>query len=323
MQNLFPIRKKIVAKIMPKKQMIFSLCLIVLLGFIYSREIAYAKNDRYRLNFRHGNNNDLQSPVRIALGSGGLIYVTDFQKNCVAVIDLTADETKIIKTIAVKGHPLGIAVDHEGWIYVGNSTNNRVEVYVPKGNFGHRRPKFRLEGNIKRPNDIAIAPSGLIYVVASDENLVKIYNPDGSFHSSFGGTGDGYGQFNFPTGIAIDEVNGEVIVSDFLNRRIQVFDYDGNWLRAIYGGGMLGSSAVDRPQGLAVDEQGRIYVVDSHQACIFIVDRYGAPLATLGEYGQDKGQLRIPLDIVIDQDGNAIVTSNQNSRIEIFQGVAK
>jgi DNA-binding beta-propeller fold protein YncE len=258
----------------------------------------------------------LTSPVRIAIGSGERIYVSDFKNRLIAIMKIKHEKVKLLKTIQIDGNPLGIAVDRRGWIYVGNNNKNRVEVYTPGGKF-----KYTLEGEIKRPNDIAIASNGLIYVVASDENLVKIYNADGSFRSSFGGSGKGYGQFNFPTGIAIDENNMEVIVSDFLNKRIQIFDYEGNWLRTI-GGGWF-SSVVDRPQGIAVDEQGRIYVVDPKQACVLIFGRDGKLITTFGEYGEDEGKLRIPLDIVINKKGDAFVTSYQNSRIEIFRGVVK
>jgi DNA-binding beta-propeller fold protein YncE len=191
-----------------------------------------------------------------------------------------------------------------------------VEVYNSRGKFIRA-----LEGEIIRPNDIAIASNDLIYVVASDENLVKVFNPDGSFRYSFGGAGKDDGQFDFPTGIAIDEENGEVLVSDFLNKRIQIFDHEGDFIRKI-GGGWF-SNVVDRPQGIAVDVQGRIYVVDPKQACVLVFDASGELLTTFGEYGKHKGQLRIPLDIVINERGDAFVTSYQNSRVEIFRGVAK
>jgi DNA-binding beta-propeller fold protein YncE len=289
--------------------------------FLYKNVFSYSLKEDIKNIIIIGHHEDdedevLISPVRIAIGNGNKIYVSDFKKKFVVIAKITKKRVKIIRTIPINGNPLGVAVDRKGWIYVGNNSNNRVEVYTPRGKF-----KFSLEGEIKRPNDIAIASNGLIYVVASDENLVKIYNPDGSFRSSFGGTGKNYGQFNFPTGIAIDENNMEVIVSDFLNKRVQVFDYNGNWLRTI-GGGWF-SSVVDRPQGIAVDEQGRIYVVDPKQACVLIFDHSGKLITTFGEYGENIGQLRIPLDIVINRKGDAFVTSYQNSRIEVFRGVAK
>jgi DNA-binding beta-propeller fold protein YncE len=302
-------------RIQIKKLVIYFFSLLLLLSFLFKNSLAYSTQENIAV-IGHHEHEVLTSPVRIAIGHGNRIYVSDFKKKFVAIIKITKKKLKIIRTISINGNPLGVAVDRKGRIYVGNNSYNRIEVYTPKGKF-----KYCLEGEIKRPNDIAIASNGLIYVVASDENLVKIYNPDGSFRSSFGGSGKDYGQFNFPTGIAIDENNMEVIVSDFLNKRIQIFDYEGNWLRTI-GGGWF-SSVVDRPQGIAVDEQGRIYVVDPKQACVLIFSHSGKLITTFGEYGEDEGQLRIPLDIVINKKGDAFVTSYQNSRIEIFEGVVK
>ncbi|MFQ6084449.1 MAG: NHL repeat-containing protein [Candidatus Aminicenantia bacterium] len=301
--------------ILAKRLIILLSCFLLLLSFSTKNSFSYPEEGNFALA-AHCKNNALSSPVRIALSHGNKIYVTDFKKECVAVMNIKKNKIKVIKTIPINGNPLGVAVDHKGWIYVGNNSTNKVEVYTPGGKF-----KYSLEGEIKRPNDIAIASSGLIYVVTSDENLVKIYNPDGTYRSSFGGSGKDYGQFNFPTGIAIDDNNMEVVVSDFLNKRVQVFDYEGNWLRTIGGGWFR--SVVDRPQGIAVDEQGRIYVVDPKQACILVLNQSGDLITTFGEYGQDREQLRIPLDIVIDRNGNAFVTSNQNSRVEIFKGVLK
>ncbi len=53
--------------------------------------------------------------------------------------------------------------------------------------------------------------------------------PGYAFVTAWGGKGDGPGQFNDPTGIAV--AGGEVFVADARNGRIQVFDLDGNFKR--------------------------------------------------------------------------------------------
>jgi DNA-binding beta-propeller fold protein YncE len=257
-----------------------------------------------------------RSPVRIAYSSDGLVYVTDFQKKYVAVMKIQYNMLRVIRIIPVNGNPLGLAVHPKGYILVGNNSTNRVEAYSMTGEF-----KLVLEGEIKRPNDIAISSKGFIYIVASDENMVKVYDLKGNYRGSFGSPGSEEGQFNFPTGITVDDINKRILVSDFLNKRVQIFDYRGNWLKTI-GGGWF-SSVVDRPQGIAIDKVGRIYVVDSKQACVLRFDESGKFLDIFGEYGHKDGQLRIPLDIAIDGNDNILVTSNQNARVEMFTGGAK
>lgn len=48
-----------------------------------------------------------------------------------------------------------------------------------------------------------------------------MYNADGEFLFKFGSHGEGNGQFNAPTGVAVD-TNGNIIVADWGNSRIQV-----------------------------------------------------------------------------------------------------
>lgn len=51
--------------------------------------------------------------------------------------------------------------------------------------------------------------------------LFQVYNADGEFLFKFGSHGEGNGQFNAPTGVAVD-ANGNIIVADWGNSRIQV-----------------------------------------------------------------------------------------------------
>lgn len=49
----------------------------------------------------------------------------------------------------------------------------------------------------------------------------QVFNTEGEFLLKFGSNGEGNGQFNAPTGVAVD-VNGNIIVADWGNSRIQV-----------------------------------------------------------------------------------------------------
>lgn len=52
-------------------------------------------------------------------------------------------------------------------------------------------------------------------------SFLQVYNADGEFLFKFGSHGEGNGQFNAPTGVAVD-ANGNIIVADWGNSRIQV-----------------------------------------------------------------------------------------------------
>lgn len=54
-----------------------------------------------------------------------------------------------------------------------------------------------------------------------DVFLCQVFTPEGELVLKFGSNGEGNGQFNAPTGVAVD-VNGNIIVADWGNSRIQV-----------------------------------------------------------------------------------------------------
>lgn len=81
----------------------------------------------------------------------------------------------------------------------------------------------------QRPTDVAWDAAGNIYVADGYANArVAKFDKDGKFIRSWGSRGTGQGQFNTLLGIAVDK-QGNVYVADSGNKRIQVFDGDGNF----------------------------------------------------------------------------------------------
>jgi sugar lactone lactonase YvrE len=83
--------------------------------------------------------------------------------------------------------------------------------------------------SFNRPTDIAWDPQGNMFVSDAYANarVVKL-DKTGRFIKSWGSRGSGQGQFNMPNSIAVD-AKGDVYVADLDNKRIQVFDNDGNF----------------------------------------------------------------------------------------------
>src|SRR5918999_5317769 len=88
-----------------------------------------------------------------------------------------------------------------------------------------------VNGRFRQPTDVAWDSQGNIYITDGYINSrVAKYDRNGDWVKSWGEPGTGPGQFNTPHAIAIDR-NNNVYVGDRGNRRVQVFDTDGKFLR--------------------------------------------------------------------------------------------
>jgi DNA-binding beta-propeller fold protein YncE len=92
-------------------------------------------------------------------------------------------------------------------------------------------PRPAVDGQFRQPTDVAWDPAGNIFISDGYINSrVAKYDKNGDWVKQWGDRGNGLGQFNTPHSIAAD-AQGRIYVADRGNRRIQVFDPDGNFLR--------------------------------------------------------------------------------------------
>jgi outer membrane protein assembly factor BamB len=94
-----------------------------------------------------------------------------------------------------------------------------------------QKPLPAEDGRFRQVTDVAFGPQGEIYISDGYINSrVAKADRNGTWLKSWGDRGDKPGQFNTPHNIAAD-AQGNVYVADRFNRRIQVFDPDGNLKR--------------------------------------------------------------------------------------------
>ena len=96
-----------------------------------------------------------------------------------------------------------------------------------------RPPLPPEDGLFRQVTDVAWDSAGNTYISDGyiNSRIAKV-DKDGNWLKSWGEPGDQPGQFNTPHSIAVD-ATGKVYVADRGNRRIQVFDGDGKFLRQI------------------------------------------------------------------------------------------
>jgi len=152
-------------------------------------------------------------------------------------------------------------------------------------------------------------------VVADGGGRVQIFNWSGNYLSQFGSPGSGNGQFNDIGDVAIDPVNGNIVVSDIGNLRVQIFSASGVFL------GKFGSSAqFSYPDYLTIDPATHnILVGDELNANVQIFSSSGTFLRQFGSSGSGNGQFSIPGGIAIDASTHDIIVVDYgNSRVQVF-----
>ena len=88
-----------------------------------------------------------------------------------------------------------------------------------------------------------------VYVVDTTNNRVQKFDASGNFVNTWGSPGTGNGQFDIPSGIAVDN-SGNVYVADTANNRVQKFDASGNFVTK-WGSFGTGNGQFNVPSGIA------------------------------------------------------------------------
>jgi sugar lactone lactonase YvrE len=173
------------------------------------------------------------------------------------------------------------------------------------------------------PSDLAIGPSGELYVVDTLNGRVQVFDSFGVFVRMWGSAGDGIGQFNFVGGgdgfgaIDVDQ-QGNVFVTDWVNRRVQRFDQDGRFITSWGAVDAAGTQFFSIASGLAVDRDGNVYVSDYERQKVFKFNREGTLLISWGERGAGEGQLNSPFYVFVASDDSVYVADLGNNRIQRF-----
>lgn len=88
--------------------------------------------------------------------------------------------------------------------------------------------------------------------------------------------------------------------------------------RQVIGHAGTADGEFNRPEGICVDAQDRLYVADSCNHRIQIFSRDGKFIRQYGRAGSGLGELSYPYDIAVDARGYQFVCEFGNSRIQVF-----
>lgn len=206
-------------------------------------------------------------PVYVALDPlTGEIYVSD--RPAASIYVFSADGTYLRDFEPGPGlagwAPLGVAFAADGDLFVTN-VGAPYESVLQFGRDGSLVRTYGSEGELNFPNGVSVDANGAVYVSDSNNGRLVIFDQDGN-KLGVVRRGVSIGDLGLPRGSAIDDA-GRVFVADISQQGIQAYKVlaTGEQQPKFIGGfGEAGTAdgSFQRPNAVAVDDRGRVYIAD-------------------------------------------------------------
>ncbi|MFN0107376.1 MAG: hypothetical protein ACKVZH_00860 [Blastocatellia bacterium] len=198
-----------------------------------------------------------------------------------------------------------------------------------------RKPVAKLN----LPNGLALNEKGELFI--SDIGAHQIFKLDkrnrlivvaGTGEGAYGGDGGlaAKAQLNAPHDLLFD-AEGNLLIADTYNQRIRRIDrlgvittIAGNGKSELAGdSGAAVEAALNNPQSIALDAEGRLLIADTFNHVVRRVDRSGTITTIAGTvpgHGGDggsatKAQINLTMAVAVANDGSIFVSDAANSRI--------
>lgn len=257
----------------------------------------------------------LERPQSVAVDEQGVLFIGDYTKGIVVMDPAKKAVWEFSKTSGyVLPTPTGLAVDSK-LVYATSANSDQVLVFDKKG---RQLGGLGKSDGINRPVGIAVDESrNLLIVVNGQEHAVRLYTRTLRLIKVIGERGSEGGRFNMPSYVCVIPQVG-FAVTDTGNFRVQLFDFNGQFLRS-FGKVGDGPGEFGRPKGIAADPDGHLYVVDGTLNHLQVFDQEGRILLQVGTSGSGRGQFAVPNGLAIDPKGGIYVADQLNRRIQKFQ----
>jgi DNA-binding beta-propeller fold protein YncE len=135
--------------------------------------------------------------------------------------------------------------------------------------------------------------------------------------ASFGFRGSVPGRFASPRGIA---VHGDLLYVIDRTGRVQAYnqkgEYQYHWQLPKYDNGT--------PTGIDIDDEGNVWIPDTHNSRLLKYSKDGELLFMFGENGEEPGKFQFLTDVAVGPDGNLYISEyGVVDRIQVFSPQGK
>lgn len=218
--------------------------------------------------FPLGGNTDSTSfimPSGVAVDAMGNFYIADNSSRKVFVVS-GANAILRVMDFSEQAKSIGsIAIDRaRGTLVIPDAKGGKLLLCTLAGEL---RSTIDGKGFFSFPNAVAVASDGSIFIADSFNATIVHFSLEGKHIKSFGKRGDTAGDLALATGVAVDSED-HVYVTDGRLHSVTIFDNEGNTLLVVGGQHSVRTGNVGRggfliPQGISIDKNDRIYVADS------------------------------------------------------------
>jgi len=274
-------------------------------------------------------------PRDIAVAPDGTLYIADTENN--RVVHLSIDGTVLdewgtggeldIDNQMKEGffnQPWGITVDAEGYVYVADTWNHRIQKFTANGVFIKTWGEFGQGEDSKLmygPRDVVIDSDGNLLVSDTGNKRILVFDSDGNFITQVGSGGYMLGQLDEPVGIAISPTTGWLYIADTWNQRVHVFEKIDEGQYVVISSweisGWYGQSLDNKPY-LTVDEYNRVFVSDPESSRILVFSTEGEFIGYWGSFESGVEGFGLVSGMAIDGQVGIWVTDGSKNRIQYF-----
>jgi uncharacterized protein (TIGR03437 family) len=185
---------------------------------------------------------------------------------------------------------------------------------------------------LNQPDGLVLDGKGGLIISDTGDSRVRTVPSSGTIANVAGSgvRGSGPGELYFPRGLALDPLGG-VYIADQSNDRVMhiplgsaIMLAAGNGTTGFGGdGGQANQARLYGPTGVAVDAAGNVYIADSGNARVRMIDLNGnistiagnGNFVFLGDNGPAKSAQLDPNDVTMDSAGNLFIADYVNCRI--------
>lgn len=216
--------------------------------------------------------------------------------------------------------PAGLAFDAYGNLYVANNGAGNIIEIAPDGT------STTFATGLSNPTGLAFDGAGNLYVTTYGDSSIGKISPSGEV-TVFATHDPGYNTLNGPMDLAFD-ANGNLFVANFTGSSIEKFSPDGSAVRLFATHDPNSPDSLNNPHGLAFDSSGNLFVANYHHT-----DTEGTGFSVIDEFSagdiasNDNSLQAKPINSFHDANGNLrdasfiAITTNAGVPLPLVQPV--